>query len=524
MSHSELALGALLASGAVALVARTARRDRSLPPGPPTVPVLGNAHLLGNGKDLHLRLTQWAREYGDIYSVKLGSGTMIVLSSATAIKSIIDKNGWTGSSRVTNHVADLCGTSGDFNMLFAGDCPRLHNMRRIIGRFFSPQNTLKYQALQDAESVLLLNDLLERPLDFIKSIRRFTHSVAKVITYGQHAASFDDPKTQKYYALLDEVVHALAPGTYPPFELFPFLKHIPRPFAPWIDETARIAAERTQVHEELYADLAARLALDDEEAKECFMGQLIRGGTPPGQEAFYSYSGLMLLDGGSDTSGALLISLVLILAVFPECQERIRQEIYANVPEGRLPEASDMENLPYLDAFFREAVRFRPILPTAIPHAMSADVMYKGHVVPRDAMVVLNIHGIFHDPDVFENPHLFNPDRFLKSEHGTLPGMDADFRENLAFGAGRRVCPGQWIARSTVKLAAMRLVWAFTLSDARDYETKQPISRDLECYASDFVVMPRPFTCTIEPTNGASRDVVVQSLDDAHTFLRRFRK
>ncbi|KAJ7097661.1 hypothetical protein C8R44DRAFT_643148, partial [Mycena epipterygia] len=53
---------------------------------PPTVPLFGNAHIMGAPENMHLKLTEWARVYGDIFSIKIGSGTMVLLSSATAIK------------------------------------------------------------------------------------------------------------------------------------------------------------------------------------------------------------------------------------------------------------------------------------------------------------------------------------------------------------------------------------------------------------------------------------------------------
>lgn len=46
--------------------------------------------------------------------------------------------------------------------------------------------------------------------------------------------------------------------------------------------------------------------------------------------------------------------------------------------------------------------------------------------------------GINHDPDIYEDPETFNPDRYLQSEYGTKPGVDdTDFRHTLIFGAGR---------------------------------------------------------------------------------------
>jgi len=61
---------------------------------------------------------------------------------------------------------------------------------------------------------------------------------------------------------------------------------------------------------------------------------------------------------------------------------------------------------------------------------------YQSVVLRNICLFVLG--GINHDPELFEDPETFNPDRYLRSEYGTKPGVDVtDFRHTIMFGAGR---------------------------------------------------------------------------------------
>ena len=58
---------------------------------------------------------------------------------------------------------------------------------------------------------------------------------------------------------------------------------------------------------------------------------------------------------------------------------------------------------------------------------------------------------MFHDPEVYERPDDFWPDRFLLNEFGTKAGIDnSDRRSNMAFGSGRRFCPGVHLANNSL--------------------------------------------------------------------------
>lgn len=129
---------------------RTGRRPKDYPPGPPTIPILGNIHQvrtlypqvqmsrshmsrskpralslsaannLGNKqmpkRDAHKQFEAWAKEYGPVYSLILGNKTMVVLSSDQAVKDLLDKRSAIYSDRQDMYIGmTLC--SGDLRML-----------------------------------------------------------------------------------------------------------------------------------------------------------------------------------------------------------------------------------------------------------------------------------------------------------------------------------------------------------------------------------------------------------------------
>lgn len=75
------------------------RRPADLPPGPPTIPFLGNLHQMPAAKAWH-QFKAWADEYGPIYSLMLGPSTvMIVFSSDEAVKELLDERSGNYSTR-----------------------------------------------------------------------------------------------------------------------------------------------------------------------------------------------------------------------------------------------------------------------------------------------------------------------------------------------------------------------------------------------------------------------------------------
>jgi hypothetical protein len=92
------------------------QRPSDYPPGPPTLPIIGNLHLIPNQKR-HFQFEKWSRDYGPIYSLILGTRVMIVLNSDQAIKELIDRRSAIYASRPDSYVAQNI-LSGGLRVLF----------------------------------------------------------------------------------------------------------------------------------------------------------------------------------------------------------------------------------------------------------------------------------------------------------------------------------------------------------------------------------------------------------------------
>ncbi|KAJ6562395.1 hypothetical protein B0H19DRAFT_1234023 [Mycena capillaripes] len=84
----------------------SSKRQHGLPPGPPTLPFIGNIHIFPR-QQLQYKFTEWAKIYGDVFSLKVMHLTIIVLNSPTTVKEVIDKRGATSSNRPASIMVDI---------------------------------------------------------------------------------------------------------------------------------------------------------------------------------------------------------------------------------------------------------------------------------------------------------------------------------------------------------------------------------------------------------------------------------
>ncbi|NWI93461.1 CP21A hydroxylase, partial [Pitta sordida] len=164
-----------------------------------------------------------------------------------------------------------------------------------------------------------------------------------------------------------------------------------------------------------------------------------------------------LFIGGTETTAAALGWAVAFLLHRPELQVRLRAEL-AGV-EGPLG-PGDMGRLPLLQATVSETLRLRPPAPLGLPHCALRHTSLGGFPVAAGTILVPNLLAAQQDPDIWQHPDAFLPERFLS------PG--APCRSLLPFGCGARSCPGEGLARAELFVFLGLILREFRLEPGPD--------------------------------------------------------
>ncbi|GKB67636.1 geraniol 8-hydroxylase-like protein [Tanacetum coccineum] len=154
------------------------------------------------------------------------------------------------------------------------------------------------------------------------------------------------------------------------------------------------------------------------------------------------------------------------LLLNPHIFSRVREEVSATVEkDGKIQEAKILE-LPYLQAVIKESMRLHLAVPLLVPHKAETEIKLGEYVVPKNTQILVNAWAIARDPKYWDNPLMFNPERFL--------GNEVDYKgqhfEFLPFGSGRRICPGIPLALRVVSFMVASFVYHFDwrLAHARE--------------------------------------------------------
>ncbi|KAL5738999.1 hypothetical protein ACOSQ2_028179 [Xanthoceras sorbifolium] len=178
---------------------------------------------------------------------------------------------------------------------------------------------------------------------------------------------------------------------------------------------------------------------------------------------------LEFVNPGTDSISTALQWVMANVVKYSEVQANIFSEINQVVERGQeWVKENDLQKMPYLKAVILESLRRHPpVNLVTAPHMVTDDVELAGYLISKGTPVYFWIPDMGRDPNLWDEPMEFNPERFLSSDNNKNGRQNIfDIMGNkeikmMPFGAGRRICPGLGVSMHNLEYLVANLVWCF---------------------------------------------------------------
>lgn len=164
-----------------------------------------------------------------------------------------------------------------------------------------------------------------------------------------------------------------------------------------------------------------------------------------------------MLIAGHDTSTALLGWALYLLGRHPAVLAQAQAEVDA-VLAGGCPTLENLGQLVYLEQVINETMRLYPPLHLGLRRPV-AELEFQGYRLPAGSRVMYSPFLTHRQPDLWPEPHTFNPDRFTPDQNKNRPAYSF-----VPFGGGPRICLGAAFAQVEAKVILARLLQRFHLA------------------------------------------------------------
>lgn len=159
---------------------------------------------------------------------------------------------------------------------------------------------------------------------------------------------------------------------------------------------------------------------------------------------------------GHETTADALSTLLYLLAVHKDIQQKAREEVIGILGDSSTPSAEQLKSLKYINMLIYENLRMYPSVPIFSLRKLSEDLKCKNNIIPAGTVIGIYPYGIHHSPTLWENPGKFIPERF---ENKNLENL-----EFYGFGGGSRMCLGNNFSLLEQRILVCLLLRKYELS------------------------------------------------------------
>ncbi|CAK8578241.1 unnamed protein product [Lathyrus sativus] len=431
------------------------RKFKNLPPGPTSLPIIGNLHHLK--RPLHRTFNSLSNKYGKVISLWFGSRLVVVVSSLSEFQQCFTKN----DVVLANRPRFLSGKHIFYNYTTLGSTSygeHWRNLRRITSLDVLSNNRINsFAGIRRDETKRMIAKLAEdSSSDFAEvelTFRFFDmtfNNIMRMISgkryYGEDCEMSDLQEASEFRDMVSQLLQLA--GANNKTDFLPLLKFLDfenlekklKHIGERCDNFLRRLLEEQRNKKIRTNTMIDHLLNMQESQPEYYTDQIIKGLV------------LAMLLAGTDTSALTLEWSMSNILNHPEVLKKVREELDTHVGQDRLVDESDLPKLTYLKNVIYETLRLYTPAPLSLPHSSSENCIIGGYKVPRDTIVLINAWAIQRDPETWSEATSFKPERFEK---------EGELEKLIAFGMGRRACPGEALALRAISMTLALLVQCF---------------------------------------------------------------
>uniref|UniRef100_A0A8D2Q5V9 Cytochrome P450 2J2-like n=1 Tax=Varanus komodoensis TaxID=61221 RepID=A0A8D2Q5V9_VARKO len=432
------------------------RHPRGFPPGPMRLPFLGNL-LHVNAKNPFSDIEKvriGAKKYGNIFRLQAGSMRIVVVSGLPLVKEVLVHQGENFVDRPELPVSSE--VFGSFGLVFSNGLSWKQQRRFALStlrNFGLGKRSLEERIQEESR---YLTDAIEeqkgQPFDPQLLIKNAVSNIICSVTFGDRF-EYSDSRFQKLLHLIDITMELQGSVWIQLYQAFPALmKYVPGPHHAFFKNWGNLKSfvrEIIDKHKEDWNPHETRDFID------AYLNEM-EDAAPSFHEEGLLHCALDLFFAGTETTSATLRWALLYMALHPDIQARVQEEIDTVIGQSRQAALEDRDRLPYTNAVIHEVQRISNIVPLNVPRVATRDTTLAGFFLPKGTTLMSNMASVLHDEDEWETPDVFNPGHFL--ENGQFRKREAF----IPFSAGKRACLGEQLARTELFLFFTALIQKFT--------------------------------------------------------------
>ncbi|CAI5454984.1 unnamed protein product [Caenorhabditis angaria] len=466
------------------------QRSLTLPPGPPPMIIFGNSPCVSVVTP-EVTFLEYRELYGPVFTLHLGKPTVVLASHETIHQGLITEGPHTAGRSSNESFTLFTNDRENGDGIILAMRQKWRDMRSEITRFMGGLYGDRIDEIIRYHTRLLETEMLKISehkglIDLRDPLAGAIANVIQQITIGK-TFMFQDQEFQDQLRDINAVVKEIMTGEVFLVNRFPVLKMLPEGLLRKWTNYKKSGFRLQQWFRTILEDHLINRHQGD------YMSYMVER-KESGKAMFKDLSIILtcgdIWTGGMETTVTTLRWGIIYLLKNMEVQEKCHREIVEVFGEEE-PEMRRMLETPYVRATISEIQRLANVLPWAIPHKTLATCTIGGYTIPENTDLIPGIGAVLNDPEIFEDPKKFDPERFLDKS-----GNYVTLEKFRPFGLGPRSCLGERIARTELYMIFCTLVQNFKF-----YLNENDPVPSTDRVIGGITAPPQPFAVRLEYRN-----------------------